>query len=192
MKGLQERFERASLGGVFLVVTAFYFVLRTGIDLVITGDGLSVAGIIGRFIGSLLFGGVMVAVIAWQRRRGGGASTSADVTAAIRSGQAPLAADPGVWIPALEWRRGQFRRSLWLTPLLFLVFIAMGVALLVLEPGSPIGWLVIVVFVGLGIGVLVQARRAIPRIDGLLHQLRERDGARGAAADAAPTRPAGA
>jgi hypothetical protein len=130
VKGLQERFERASVGAVFLIITASYFVLRTIIDLVITGDGLSVIGIIGRLIGSLLFGGVMVALVAFQRRRSGGASTSADITAAIRSGRAPLSAEPAVWIPALEWRRGQFRRSIWLTPVVFLVFIAMGIALL--------------------------------------------------------------
>jgi len=177
VKGLQERFERASLGGVFLIVTASYFVLRTVIDLAVTGDGLSVAGIIGSFVGSLVFGGLMVAVIAWQRRRSGGATASADITAAIRTGQAPLAAEPSVWIPALQWRRGQFRRSLWLTPLVFLVFIAMGVALLVLEPGGLVGWFVIAVFVGLGTVVVAQARRTLPRIDGLLRQMRERDGA---------------
>ncbi|RIJ54572.1 hypothetical protein DZG03_14740, partial [Clavibacter phaseoli] len=58
MKGLQERLERASLGTVFVVVTVVYFVLRTIIDLVITGDGLSVVGMIGRLIGSVIFGGV--------------------------------------------------------------------------------------------------------------------------------------
>ncbi|QIS45278.1 hypothetical protein [Clavibacter capsici] len=119
----------------------------------------------------------MVAVIAWQRRRSGGASTSADITAAIRTGKAPLAADPAVWIPALEWRRGQFRRSVWLTPLVFLVFIAMGVVLVVLDPGSPVGWLAIVVLAGLAIGVVLQARRALPRIEALLRQMREREGA---------------
>jgi hypothetical protein len=181
VKGLQERFERASLGAVFLIITASYFVLRTIIDLVITGDGLSVIGIIGRLIGSLLFGGVMVALVAFQRRRSGGASTSADITAAIRSGRAPLSAEPAVWIPALEWRRGQFRRSIWLTPVVFPVFIAMGVALLVLDPGSPVGWFVIVVFIGLGIGVFLQARRTLPRIEALLGQMHERAGA-------APTR----
>ncbi|QIS45277.1 hypothetical protein [Clavibacter capsici] len=51
MKRLQERIERASLGGVFLIVTAVYFVLRTVLDLAITGEGLSVPGIITRFIG---------------------------------------------------------------------------------------------------------------------------------------------
>ena len=192
MKGLQERLERASLGIVFLFLTVAYFVLRTIIDLVITGDGLSVAGVIGRLIGSVIFGGVMVAIVAFQRRRNGGASSSADITAAIKTGQVPLAADPAVWIPALEWRRGQFRRSLWLTPVVFAVFAAMGVALLVLDPASPVGWFVIVAFVGLGIGVVVQARRTLPRIEGMLGQLRERDGARGPVDAEAPTRPAGA
>lgn len=193
MKGLQERLERASLGTVFVVLTVVYFVLRTIIDLVITGDGLSVVGMIGRLIGSVIFGGVMVAVIAFQRRRGGGTSTSADITAAIKTGQVPLAADPAVWIPALEWRRGQFRRSLWLTPFVFAVFAAMGVLLLVLDPASPVGWFVIVAFIGLGIGVFLQARRTLPRIEGMLGQIHAREGAGGAAAASAPpTRPAGA
>jgi hypothetical protein len=175
VRGLQERIERASLSSVFLIVTAVYFVVRTVIDLLITGDGLSVIGVVLRLVGSLLFGGAMVAVVAWQRRRNGGASTSADITAAIRTGTAPLAADPAVWIPALEWRRGQFRRSVWLTPLVLLVFVAMGIALVVLDPGSPVGWFAIVVLVGLGIGVVLQARRALPRIEALLQQVRERD-----------------
>ncbi|MBP2458632.1 hypothetical protein ABID70_001193 [Clavibacter michiganensis] len=193
MKGLQERLERASLGIVFLFLTVAYFVLRTIIDLVVTGDGLSVAGVIGRLIGSVIFGGVMVAVVAFQRRRNGGASSSADITAAIKTGQVPLAADPAVWIPALDWRRGQFRRSLWLTPLVFAVFTAMGVAILVLDPASPVGWFVIVAFVGLGIGVVVQARRTLPRVEGMLGQLHAREGAGGAAtASDAPTHAAGA
>jgi peptidoglycan/LPS O-acetylase OafA/YrhL len=195
MKALSDRFQRAPLGIVFLVLFVIVVVIRLLLEAVMLEDGLSVGRAIATVIGSLLFSGVMTLVVARQRRRSGGADTMAEVTASLKTRRLPLDADPATWIPALEWRRRQFRRSMWLMPVLVLVLVAMGVAAVVLVPGSPAGWIIVVVFLALGAVSIVQARRAIPRIDDLLGQLRERDGASGAAdaaAHEAPSRPAGA
>jgi hypothetical protein len=141
---------------------------------------------------------VMTLVVARQRRRSGGADTMAEVTASLKTRRLPLDADPATWIPALEWRRRQFRRTMWLMPVLVLVLVAMGVAAVVLVPGSPAGWIIVVVFLALGVLSVEQARRTLPRIDDLLRQLRARDGAgvdqpvshAGDATRQAPTSPA--
>ncbi|OUE21927.1 hypothetical protein BFL34_00398 [Clavibacter michiganensis] len=177
MKALSDRFQRASLGIVFLVLAATVFVVRTLIGPLLLDDALSPGRMISTLVSSLFIAGVMTFVIARQRRRSGGADTMAEVTTSLKSRQLPPDADPAAWIPALEWRRRQSRRSMWLMPVLVAVLVAMGVAAVVLSPGSPAGWIIVVVFLALGIVTVVQARRALPRIDDLLRQLRERDGA---------------
>ncbi|MBM7411097.1 membrane protein implicated in regulation of membrane protease activity [Clavibacter michiganensis] len=199
MKALSDRFQRAPLGIVFLVLAAIVFVVRTLVGPLLLDDALSPGRTIATLVSSLLIAGVMTFVVARQRRRSGGADTMADVTTSLKTRQLPLDADPAAWIPALEWRRRQFRRSLWLMPVLVVVLVAMGVAAALLVPGSPAGWIIVVVFLALGIVSVVQARRTIPRIDDLLRQFRERDGARadadyagdtGDATRRAPTSPA--
>ncbi|RII90147.1 hypothetical protein DZF95_12970 [Clavibacter michiganensis] len=192
MKALSDRFQRAPLGIVFLVLFLIVVVVRLLLEAVMLDDGLSLGRTIATVIGSLLFSGVLTLVVARQRRRSGGADTMAEVTTSLKTRRLPLDADPATWIPALEWRRRQFRRSLWLMPVLVVVLVAMGVATIVFVPESPAGWIVLGVFLVLGVVSVLQARRAIPRIDDLLRQLHERDGARGPVDAEAPTRPAGA
>jgi protein-S-isoprenylcysteine O-methyltransferase Ste14 len=192
MKALSDRFQRAPLGIVFLVLFVLVVVIRLLLEAVMLEDGLSLGRAIATVIGSLLFSGVMTLVVARQRRRSGGADTMAEVTASLKTRRLPLDADPATWIPALKWRRRQFRRSMWLMPVLVLVLVAMGVAAVIL--GSPAGWIIVVVFLALGVVSVEQARRTLPRIDDLLRQLRARDGggAPAAAAHETPTHPAGA
>ncbi|MBT1635878.1 hypothetical protein KK107_08965 [Clavibacter michiganensis] len=194
MKALSDRFQRAPLGVVFLVLSVIAIVVRLAVEAVLLDDGLSVGRAIASVIGSLVLSGVLTLVVARQRRRSGGADTLADVTTAVKARRLPLDADPAVWIPALEWRRRVLRRSLWLTPVMGAVVIAMGVATIVLAPGTITGWILVVAVLALGIGAVVQVRSTLPRIDDLLRQLRERDGARGpvAPADAAPSPATGA
>jgi protein-S-isoprenylcysteine O-methyltransferase Ste14 len=175
MKALSDRFQRAPLGIVFLVLFVLVVVIRLLLEAVMLEDGLSLGRAIATVIGSLLFSGVMTLVVARQRRRSGGADTMAEVTASLKTRRLPLDADPATWIPALEWRRRQFRRTMWLMPVLVLVLVAMGVAAVIL--GSPAGWIIVVVFLALGVVSVEQARRTLPRIDDLLRQLRARDGA---------------
>jgi protein-S-isoprenylcysteine O-methyltransferase Ste14 len=174
MKALSDRFQRAPLGIVFLVLFVLVVVIRLLLEAVMLEDGLSLGRAIATVIGSLLFSGVMTLVVARQRRRSGGADTMAEVTASLKTRRLPLDADPATWIPALEWRRRQFRRTMWLMPVLVLVLVAMGVAAVIL--GSPAGWIIVVVFLALGVVSVEQARRTLPRIDDLLRQLRARDG----------------
>lgn len=196
MKALSDRFQRAPLGIVFLVLFVLVVVIRLLLEAVMLEDGLSLGRAIATVIGSLLFSGVMTLVVARQRRRSGGADTMAEVTASLKTRRLPLDADPATWIPALEWRRRQFRRTMWLMPVLVLVLVAMGVAAVIL--GSPAGWIIVVVFLALGVVSVEQARRTLPRIDDLLRQLRARDGAgvdqpvaqAGDATRRAPTSPA--
>ncbi|RIJ10236.1 hypothetical protein DZF93_15870, partial [Clavibacter michiganensis subsp. insidiosus] len=180
MKALSDRFQRAPLGIVFLVLAATVFVVRTLIGPLLLDDALSPGRMISTLVSSLSIAGVMTFVIARQRRRSGGADTMAEVTTSLTSRQLPPDADPAAWIPALEWRRRQFRRSMWLMPVLVAVLVAMGVAAVVVSPDSPAGWIIVVAFLVLGAVSIVQARRALPRIDDLLGQLRARDGASGA------------
>jgi hypothetical protein len=177
VRGLQERLERASLGAVFGWTTAVFFVVRTLIDAATGSDVLHPVLLVARLVSAAIFGGLMAFIISRQRRRSGGTSVSADITQAQRTGRVPLDADPATWIPALEWRRGQFRRSTWLSPIVLGVFALMGVALVVLEPTALTGYLVVLVFVVLGTVTLVQARRTLPRIEDMLRQLRARAGA---------------
>jgi len=195
MKALSDRFQRAPLGIVFLVLAVITVVVRIVMEAVLLEDGLSLGRTIANVISSLVLSGVLTLVVARQRRRSGGADTMADVTAAVKARRLPLDADPAVWIPALEWRRRVLRRSLWLMPVLVVVLIAMGIAAAALIPDSPVGWIIAIVFLALGVASVMQTRRTIPRIDDLLRQLRERDGARASATDsttAAWTHPAGA
>jgi peptidoglycan/LPS O-acetylase OafA/YrhL len=191
MKALSDRFQRAPLGILFLVLAAVVFVVRGLVGPLLLDDALSLGRTVGNLVSSLLIAGVMTFVIARQRRRSGGADTMADVTTSLKTRRLPLDADPATWIPALEWRRRQFRRSMWLMPVLVVVLIAMGVAAIVLVPESPAGWIIVVAFLAVGTVSVVQARRTIPRIDDLLRQLRERDGARRPVDPTAPapTRP---
>jgi drug/metabolite transporter (DMT)-like permease len=178
VKGLQGRFERASLGAVYGLTSLLYFVIRFAIDAIMGRDVLDPVQLVLSVVGAALFGGVMVFFIARQRRRSGGASISADVSDALKARRLPADADPAVWIPALEWRRAQFARSRWLVPILFGLFALMGVLAFVLDPTSPLGWIVVAAFLFVGTVSIVQARRTLPRIDELLGQLRARDGAR--------------
>jgi hypothetical protein len=192
VKGLQERLERASLGTVFAWTSLLFFVVRTVTDAFTARELLEPLQLVIRLLSAAIFGGIMTFVVSRQRRRSGGASTFADISHAIKAGRVPLDADPAVWIPALEWRRGQFRRSLFLTPVFLGVIAVLGVVAFVLDPSSPVGLIAALVLVGLLVGVTIQARRTLPRIDDLLRQLRERDGARGPVDAEAPARPAGA
>ncbi|MFT2691399.1 hypothetical protein [Clavibacter zhangzhiyongii] len=178
MKALSDRFQRAPLGIVFPVLFVIVVVVRLLLEAVMLEDGLTLGRTIANVVGSLLIAGVLTFVVGRQRRGSGGADTMADVTTSLRTRTLPRDADPATWIPALEWRRRQFRRSLWLMPVLVVVLIAMGVAAVVLVPGSPAGWIIVGVFLVLGVVSVEQARRTIPRIDDLLRQLHERDGAR--------------
>jgi hypothetical protein len=189
MKRLSDRFQRAPLGIVFLVLAGLVVVVRLLVEALLLDDGLSLGRTVATLIGSLLFAGVMTLVVARQRRRSGGTDTMADVTTAVKERRLPIHADPAVWIPALEWRRRQFQRSLWLTPVLAVVAVASGVAAVVLIPDSIAGWIVVVVFVGLTVASVVQVRRTLPRIDDLLRQLRARTDAHGQGAGAAPAAP---
>jgi peptidoglycan/LPS O-acetylase OafA/YrhL len=189
MKRLSDRFQRAPLGTVFLVLAVLVFVVRILVEALLLDDGLSLGRAVATLVTSLLFAAVMTFVVARQRRRSGGTDTMADVTTAVKERQLPPHADPGVWIPALEWRRRQFQRSLWLTPVLAVIAVAMGVAAVVLIPDSIAGWIVVVAFVGLTVASVVQVRRTLPRIDDLLRQLRARTDADGRGADAAQAAP---
>lgn len=187
MKGLQNRFERASIGVVFGITSLLYFAIRLAIDAIMGRDVLDPLQLVLSVVGAAIFGGVMAFVIARQRRRSGGASISADVSDALKARRLPADADPAVWIPALEWRRAQFARSRWLLPIVFGLFALMGVLAFVLDPGSPLGWLVVAAFLIIGTVSIVQARRALPRIDELLGQLRARAGARPASSSDSAT-----
>ncbi|RII85045.1 hypothetical protein DZF92_15820, partial [Clavibacter michiganensis subsp. insidiosus] len=83
MKALSDRFQRAPLGIVFLVLAATVFVVRTLIGPLLLDDALSPGRMISTLVSSLSIAGVMTFVIARQRRRSGGADTMAEVTTSL-------------------------------------------------------------------------------------------------------------
>ncbi|MFS4505876.1 hypothetical protein ACMA46_06520 [Clavibacter sp. Sh2141] len=186
-----RRLETAPLGVMFLLSTAIFFVMRTVFDAFAREDLLDplLTGI--RLVTAMLFGALMAFVLGRQRRRSGGTSTNAEIQRAMTTGRLPADADPAVWMPALEWRRAQLRRSVWaLIPLA--AFVLLGIVIVLTDPATPTGWLVLVVFLAVGAFSIAQTRRAVPRVDDLLRQLRAGDGGRPpvVTADADPsTRP---
>jgi hypothetical protein len=183
-----RRLETAPLGVMFLLMTALFFVIRTAVDAFSREDLLDplLTGL--RLVSSMLFGVLMVVILGRQRRRSGGASTDADIRQAVKTGRLPADADPAVWVPALEWRRTQLRRSVW-SGIALAVFLVLGVVIVLVDPAAPTGWVVVVVFLVVGAISIVQIRRAIPHVDDLLRQLRGRDGGRPSTGDVTDAHP---
>jgi hypothetical protein len=126
----------------------------------------------GRLIGVLLFGVLMTAFTAWQRRRNGGAEASVDTAQALKYGRLPDDADPQVWRERLDRQERTQRRVRWIAPVEFGAFAALGVWL-ALSQGA-IWWAFAAAFVLMGVGCVVGSSRTLQRIDVLRGELLHR------------------
>ncbi|MEN2742048.1 hypothetical protein ABCS02_30060 [Microbacterium sp. X-17] len=162
-------------GGLFGVLT-YGLNLATGMQR--TGWRSAAVAVIG----AVVFGVLFALFAARQRRAAGGVSKAQAVTDAIKAGRAPADAPAEEWRPLLERRRRQARLVRWLGPLVFGVFSALAVYLIVTDPTRLVLDVVfLVVFLGIAIWYPIGARRQLAGIDRVERNLGEAPAADGSA-----------
>ena len=120
-------------------------------------------------VGGLAYGALMTGMVAWRRRRDGGAARQRAFLAALKSGELPADADPAVWGPLLERKQRSIRR--W-EPWAIVVFIAFTALAVVLAVGqNPVWWPFAALFVAMDVWLVLMGRRNARRIDDLRAQL---------------------
>lgn len=124
---------------------------------------------IASLIGAVTFGVLMTAWIARERRRSGGADAFAHLERAVSTGQLPPGADAEEWRPRLERQERSYRRLRVLAPVVFVLFAAASVWLAVSQ--TPLYWIFVAVFLGLGVHSLVTSARRLRRIETMLDRL---------------------
>ncbi|MEY9953928.1 hypothetical protein [Leifsonia sp. EB34] len=147
---------------------------------VLTYLGNSAAGIqrtgwgsaIGAAVGAVVFGALFALIVARQRRAGGGVSMAQAVTDAIRAGRAPDGASAEEWRPLLERRRRQARLMRWLGPVVFGLFAALAVYLMITDGSRLILEVVFLLFfLGIAIWYPIGTSRQLAGIDRVERQL---------------------
>jgi hypothetical protein len=171
VKNFQERLQAASLWILFAWFAGAYFLATYGIGLLDKSARLDPSDALIRVGGSVLFGGVMTALTAWQRRRNGGLHTLVRMNKAIKSGTVPEDAEPSLWVPALQRRRRQNEQVRWFSPIVFGLFTILGIWLITQEPDNVIAWIITVLFVAIAIYSVVQSRMMVAKIDVVLAYL---------------------
>ncbi|BDZ49591.1 hypothetical protein GCM10025867_18320 [Frondihabitans sucicola] len=176
MKAFRAYLQGAPLGVLFAWFTGFYFLGTYGFALLDGTSKLNLVSALIRVVGAGIFGGIMTALVARQRRRDGGRRTSVQITTALKTGAVPEDAEPSIWLPALEARRKQNERAHWVNPIVFGLFTLLGIWLITQDPTGFIPWIVTAFFIAVAILSLVQARRAVTKIEALIVQMHGRPG----------------
>jgi hypothetical protein len=154
---------RQRLAKAPLVVHFVYFSVAFGLVTWLIGELTGTTSTWrGRLIGDVLFGVLMTAFTAWQRRRDGGPEAQLDTAQALRSGRLPADADPQVWRNRLDRQERTQRRVRWIGPVEFGAFAVLGVWLALSQ--GVIWWVFAGVFVLIGIGCVVASTRTLRRI----------------------------
>lgn len=167
-RGWRRRLANAPLPALFVYYTVVFGLVTWLLDGV-TGTTTSWQG---RLIGVVLFGVLMTAFTAWQRRRNGGPSAMVDTAAALKAGRLPADADPQDWRNRLDRRERTQRRMRWIAPVEFAAFTALGVWLALRE--GAVWWVFAAFFVLVGTGCVVASTRTLRRIDVLRGELLHR------------------
>lgn len=176
-------------GGLFGVLT-YGLNLATGMQQ--TGWRSAAVAVIG----AVVFGALFALFTARRRRAAGGVSKAQAVTDAIKAGRAPADASAEEWRPLLERRRRQARLVRWLGPLVFGIFSALAVYLIVTDRTRLVLDVVfLVVFLGIAIWYPIGASRQLAGIDRVERQLGKAPDTGGPVGadthpDSSPTRPA--
>jgi hypothetical protein len=166
MRALQRKLMTAPLPVVFAVHAVLFGVLTYLLGLLVDQESQSW---IGQAIGGLLFGVLMTAWIARERRRTGGPTAVADLRQVVRTGELPDGAEPDEWRPRLERQRRIYRWMRFVAPVEFAAFAALGIWLSTAV--SPVYWVFVAVFVGFGVWGAVASVRGLGRIERLLRRL---------------------
>lgn len=177
MNDFRPRLQSSSLGVLFAFLTVLYFIGTYGFSLLAHDARLTVQDALIRLVSAAVFGGLMTAVSARQRRRSGGAENVTRINRALKTGVVPEDAEPSIWVSTLERRRRQNRQARWLNPLVFGLFTLLGVYLFAQEPGDPVAWIFLALFLAMTIVSVVLVPRTLRRIEALLAQLESRPSA---------------
>jgi hypothetical protein len=162
----QKKLTAAPLPVLFVVQATLFTVLTYLLGVLVERDHQS---LMGQAIGGLLFGALMTAWVARQRRRAGGATGVSELAEAVRSGELPDDAEPDDWRPRLLRLRRTYRWLRFVSPFQFGLFAALG-AWLAIEQ-TPTYWLFVAAFVGFGVFGTVASVRGLGRIERLLGRL---------------------
>ncbi|WP_345377259.1 hypothetical protein [Frondihabitans cladoniiphilus] len=162
--------DRSSLPATF----AFLFVVFTAGQLLISGfwsRGNWVPAAIGYGIGGVVYAAMLTGIIAWRRRRSGGADTTAAINRACRTGHAPAEVDAAIWLPELARRVSNLERDRILGPVVFGCFAAVGVVLVVLGESVWVSLGLTIFFVAFGVYYWFARRRILTRTASVLEQV---------------------
>lgn len=165
MREWRTRLQAAPLYVLFLYFTVGFGGLGYLLDPV-SGHSRSW---IAHLIGGIFFGLTMTAVIAWQRRRSGGAQKQLVLVRALKKGELPPDADPAEWAPVLERKKRTYRRLQPLGALEFTAFTALAVWLA--SSQGAVWWIFAGFFFAAGVVVVVSSRRYVGRIERMQRQL---------------------
>jgi hypothetical protein len=119
-------------------------------------------------MGGALFSALLTPIQLHRRRQSGGIDRSAQITAAVRTGNLPGLIEPHSWMAELARRRRALAgtRSLYVVGPVC-VLLSVGGSLLA-DGAVPWGvWLVVAIVITVVATSLVSARRTVPRIEAL-------------------------
>lgn len=171
----QAFLRRAPQWAVALIAACLWTGLMLGNDALrgkqITVGNASVTGLFG-----LLFGGGLILVARWQRRRErrqpAGSPTASNLERAIAAGQLPSQASTWMWLPELNKIVQQERSLVWVVPPVCGLFSAIGIVVVFDDLAHPwFGALIAASFLAVAVGFPLWIARRRARIEALMAQL---------------------
>ena len=175
-QGVLQRTPRWVFG---LVIAVAWPVMILGLDFLqgedIEAADVAVTGVLGVVVAvfALWFSG---RIRAKERKLPPGSPTGANITRALSTGQLPEGASAEEWVPELSRIIRQERYMVWIGPLMFGLFTAIGVFLIFDRPEHPwFGVFCTITFLGMAVWFPIWVRRRRPRIQHLIAQFPEEE-----------------
>lgn len=174
VSGWVRLLRRAPRWALVLGIAVAYTVFMLGMKL-LQGEEMdpvevAVTGALG-----LAVGGFALWFTRWQpareRKKPAGWPTATRLKEAVSTGRLPEGAAAEQWIPELTKIAAQERYMIWIGPLLFGAFAAMGVFLTLENPDHPWFWVLATIgFAGIAVWYPIWIPRRRTRIEGLIAQ----------------------
>lgn len=175
LKKLQDWLGKKSWWTVAAIMAGAWTAGWFGIQAATRPGGASWGLFVGALVGGVLYGGGMALIFRRQQRKYGGPSTSREIENAIGERELPEGVQPEIWLPLLERKRRSERHMVWVGPIEFALFTALGIYLTVTEPQVWFWWLATALFAGLGIWVPLWTIRRGHRMDTLIAELKAQE-----------------